>query len=257
MLAGVFILAGLSKAASYSEFASDVARLLPTGQAFVPAALILLEIGTGWLLVSRRRKLALVLSGLVICAFVGISIVRWDYIAQGCSCFGSLPILSGVSRHRVLLTVMVTLNSLAAIPEVTAAQRRAAFAVGLCLTAATFFGLGLGYVPRNALEVSEVGLKDTAHIRLQLDQPVLIVRWDCPDCRLLLSALAKSAAPGRLLNVVFTYPRWLDDETAQGSALSFSERLGLVGRPGLHLYLCRLPRSLAAVFPHSLAARGR
>jgi len=237
LLAGLFIFAGVSKAASYNDFAADIARLLPAGQASVPPVLILLEIGTGWLLVSRLRRPAEVLSGLMICGFVVLSIVRWEYVAQGCSCFGSLGVFSGFTRHRALLTSMVALNSLAVIPEVSARQKRGALAVGACLTAATFLSLGLGYAPVNSLEVSQIEPNDTAHIRLELDQPTLIVRWDCPDCRLLLSALAKSSAPRRLLNVVFTYPEWLDDRAAEGSALSFSESLGLVGRPGLCLYL--------------------
>lgn len=236
ILAGVFVLAGLAKVSSYPLFAADVAGLFPTLPTFAPLALILLEVLTGCLLVSSLHSVGAALAGLMICGFVGFSILRWDYIAQGCSCFGTLPILSGTNGHRVLLTAMAALLSLALTAGAKVAHRGRMAAGAVILTVVIFLAMGQGYTTTTSLEVSELGRRDVGHIRLGFEQPALVVRWDCPECQELLSALAASTAP-QSLNIVFTYPKWLDVGSAETSALEYSESLGLVGRPGLGLYL--------------------
>ncbi len=106
----------------------------------------------------------------------------------------------------------------------------------LDLTVLTFLALSLSYTSLDSLRVSEVEPNDTGHVRLEVNKPTLIARWDCPECHRLLSKLVESGS-SRSLNVVFTYPQWLDEQTAEDSARSFSQRLGLVGHSGFPIYL--------------------
>lgn len=94
VLGGLFLYAGILKAADVTAFAGTVAayRILPyTGNYLLAAILPYIEIVAGVLLVANRRvrPAALLLGGLTLCFMLALGTVLLRGIEVDCGCFGA------------------------------------------------------------------------------------------------------------------------------------------------------------------------
>jgi hypothetical protein len=108
----------------------------------------------------------------------------------------------------------------------------------VALTAVTYGVIGYGFVDIASLAV--VPLDDPLQEPFELAinaTPVLVVSWDCPECRQLLTDLQRRSARGIPLAVVFTRPEWLEPDIARQTALVEAQELGLLDDPDITLYL--------------------
>lgn len=86
-----------------------------------------------------------------------------------------------------------------------------------------------------ALSVLRVTPPGGEHITLDFSIPVLIVSAECQECGRLLAGLGdrKSAKPA--LDIVFIYPRWLDDVTTVRTAMGKTLEYGVFGNASLRV----------------------
>jgi hypothetical protein len=234
-LAAVFFLSSISKMASMDLVTADLSYLGIGSSHVLAIGLVVIELLTALALV-RWPVPGLALSALLIGAFTILAVVRWDYTAIGCSCFGALGL--GIGGHQTLLAFMLLLGGIAASLRTATRLRYGCLAACLALAVVAYGAVGYGFMDTVSLTVARMEDERQVPFELALDTaPVLVVSWDCPDCRRLLRDLHTRLVRGTPLAVVFTYSEWLDPTMARQTALAKASQFGLCDDPDIHLFL--------------------